>query len=91
MNNADKHTMDGLGDLLDKWQQSVSLTNAESGEILANIMEVGQNDWKVTKQTGQVTRLNRIIAFANRSMIPYSERHRIFVMDSLEKTLQLVD
>jgi hypothetical protein len=64
---------------LAEWLQSVSLTEEESESIRTGVLEQ-RSEREDTRLSRQLTRINRIVAFSNRSTVPYSERYRIYTV-----------
>lgn len=60
------------------WLQSVSLTEDESESIRTGVLEQ-RSEREDIRLSGQLTRINRIVAFSNRATVSYSERYRIYI------------
>jgi hypothetical protein len=62
-----------------EWLQSVSLTEDESEAIRTGVLEQDSERENV-RLSRQIARINRIVAFSNRSTVPYSERYRMYMV-----------
>lgn len=84
MKNSVWNEFRDLAGVWEQWLQNVSLTEEES-EAIRNSVLGQNNDGREIRLSRQIARINRMVAFANRSAVPRAERYRIYTLVKVKR------